>query len=63
VPLLTVDENDGTTTTIALGARIAPRIVGIVWHADRYHSAAARAFVETAQEAASDVLAALAHAA
>src|SRR5215203_2489720 len=63
VPLLTVDENDDTIETIPLGTRIAPRIVGIAWHTDRYHSAAARAFVETAQAVASETIAALSQAA
>jgi DNA-binding transcriptional LysR family regulator len=63
VPLLTVDENDDTIATIPLGTRIAPRIVGITWHADRYHSAAARAFVETAKSVAAETVAALSQAA
>jgi DNA-binding transcriptional LysR family regulator len=50
VPRLAVDENDETTRIIELGPKIAPRIVGIARHRDRYHSAAARAFVETALE-------------
>jgi DNA-binding transcriptional LysR family regulator len=48
IPRLAVDENDETVRVIDLGPKIAPRIVGIVRHRDRYHSAAARAFVETA---------------
>jgi DNA-binding transcriptional LysR family regulator len=63
VPLLTVDENDESIATIELSQRIAPRIVGIAWHADRYHSAAARAFVETAQAVADETLASLTRAA
>ena len=59
VPLLTVDENDETTSIIDLGSRVAPRIVGIAWHRDRYHSAAARAFVETARAVADETIAAL----
>jgi DNA-binding transcriptional LysR family regulator len=52
VPRLAVDENDECVRVIELGAKIAPRIVGIVRHRDRYHSAAARAFVSTALEVA-----------
>jgi DNA-binding transcriptional LysR family regulator len=63
VPLLTVDENDASIELIRLGHRLAPRIVGIAWHKDRYHSAAARAFVETAQTVAEETLAALSRAA
>jgi DNA-binding transcriptional LysR family regulator len=48
VPRLAVDENDETTRIVELGPKIAPRIVGIARHRDRYHSAAARAFVDTA---------------
>jgi molybdate transport repressor ModE-like protein len=48
VPLLTVDESDPRITTIDLGGRVPPRLVAIAWHRDRYHSPAARAFVETA---------------
>jgi DNA-binding transcriptional LysR family regulator len=50
VPRLAVDENDDSVRIVELGPRIAPRIVGIARHRDRYHSAAARAFVETALE-------------
>jgi molybdate transport repressor ModE-like protein len=59
VPLLTVDENDETTAVLDLGPKVAPRIVGIAWHADRYHSPAAVAFVDTARVVAAEALAAL----
>jgi molybdate transport repressor ModE-like protein len=59
VPQLTVDENDESVAVIQLGPKMAPRIVGIAWHADRYHSAAAVAFVDTARAVAADALAAL----
>jgi DNA-binding transcriptional LysR family regulator len=48
VPRLAVDENDDSVRIVELGPRIAPRIVGIARHRDRYHSAAERAFVATA---------------
>ena len=48
VPRLAVDERDETICVVELGPKIAPRIVGIARHRDRYHSAAARAFVATA---------------
>ena len=39
VPLLTVDENDEHDLDRSTSApAIAPRIVGIAWHRDRYHS-------------------------
>jgi DNA-binding transcriptional LysR family regulator len=50
VPRLAVDENDETVKVVELGPKIAPRIVGIVRHRDRYHSAAAKAFAATALE-------------
>ena len=54
VPRLAVDEHDDTVRIVELGPKIAPRIVGIARHRDRYHSAAARAFVATALEVAQD---------
>jgi DNA-binding transcriptional LysR family regulator len=48
VPRLAVDENDDSVRIVELRTRIAPRIVGIVRHRDRYHSPAAQAFVATA---------------
>lgn len=48
VPRLAVDDKDTSVRIVELGAKLAPRIVGIVRHRDRYHSAAARAFVATA---------------
>jgi DNA-binding transcriptional LysR family regulator len=50
VPRLAVDDNAVNVRVIDLGPKIAPRIVGIVRHRDRYHSPAARAFVTTALE-------------
>jgi len=52
IPRLAVDENDDTVRVVEIGPKIAPRIVGIVRHRDRYHSAAAKAFVATALEVA-----------
>jgi DNA-binding transcriptional LysR family regulator len=49
---LAVDENDETVRVVDIGPKIAPRIIGIVRHRDRYHSAAAKAFVATALEVA-----------
>jgi len=52
IPRLAVDENDDTVRVVEIGPKIAPRIVGIVRNRDRYHSAAAKAFVATALEVA-----------
>ena len=49
VPRLSVDPNHADVVARELPARITPRVIGIAWHRDRYRSAAARAFVETAR--------------
>jgi DNA-binding transcriptional LysR family regulator len=48
MPRLTVDAADPRITVIELGNRVPPRLISIARHRDRYHSPAARAFVETA---------------
>jgi DNA-binding transcriptional LysR family regulator len=60
VPRLAVDENDESVKIVELGPKIAPRIVGIARHRDRYHSPAARAFVATALEVGRETAEALA---
>jgi DNA-binding transcriptional LysR family regulator len=47
-PLLTVETDDPNVDVIDLQGRIDPRIIGLVWHADRHTSPAAQAFVESA---------------
>jgi molybdate transport repressor ModE-like protein len=49
-PLLTVDEDDPSVAIIDLQGRIDPRIIGLVWHADRHRSPAAEAFVASTVE-------------
>ena len=49
-PRLTVDEDDPSVAVIDLHGRIPPRLIGLVWHADRHRSAAAEAFVAEAVE-------------
>ena len=49
-PLLTVDEDDPGVEVVDLQGRIDPRIIGLVWHADRHKSPAADAFVESTVE-------------
>jgi DNA-binding transcriptional LysR family regulator len=49
MPRLTIDEGDTRVRIIELGSRLEPRLIGIARHADRYHSPAAEAFVETAR--------------
>ena len=47
-PLLTVDADDESVELVDLQGRIPPRVIGLVWHADRHRSPAAEAFVDTA---------------
>ncbi|HZT14445.1 MAG TPA: LysR substrate-binding domain-containing protein [Gaiellaceae bacterium] len=48
LPRLTIDETDPRIATVDLGDAIAPRLIAIARHRDRYLSPAGRAFVETA---------------
>jgi DNA-binding transcriptional LysR family regulator len=50
IPRLAIDPNDDSVRLTTLSPRIPRRQVGIARHKDRYHSPAARAFVETALE-------------
>jgi DNA-binding transcriptional LysR family regulator len=54
-PLLTVDADDPDVVVIDLQGRIAPRVIGLVWHRDRHRSPAADAFVETARVVCGDL--------
>ena len=56
MPRLTVDASDPRIDVIDLGSRVPPRTIHIARHRDRYHSAAARAFVETALEAVQETV-------
>jgi molybdate transport repressor ModE-like protein len=47
---LTVDAGDPLVAVVDLGGQLPPRTIGIAWHRDRYHSASAKGFVETALE-------------
>jgi DNA-binding transcriptional LysR family regulator len=48
VPRLTVDESDTRTAIVELGDLVAPRVIALGRHRDRYASPAARAFIDTA---------------
>jgi|SRR5581483_8763034 DNA-binding transcriptional LysR family regulator len=50
VPYLVVNPRNPALVALALGGRLAPRVLAIVWHRDRYRSAASHAFVELARE-------------
>jgi DNA-binding transcriptional LysR family regulator len=60
LPRLAVDPNDEAVRIVELGPKIAPRLVGIARHRDRYHSPASKAFLATALEVAGETAAALA---
>ncbi len=48
VPRLTMDPADETTRLIEL-PKVAPRLIALAWHRDRYRTSAASAFVETSE--------------
>ena len=48
MPRLTVDASDPRIAVLDLDGKVAPRLIAIAQHRDRYSSPAARAFVETA---------------
>jgi DNA-binding transcriptional LysR family regulator len=48
IPALAVDARDPSVVALPLGDVVAPRVLCLVWHRDRYRSPAARAFVEAA---------------
>jgi DNA-binding transcriptional LysR family regulator len=52
-----MDPEDETTALIDL-PKVAPRLIAIAWHRDRYRTPAAQALVETAQEVCAEVEAA-----
>jgi DNA-binding transcriptional LysR family regulator len=50
VPQLVVNPRNPAYVALPFGNRIPPRRLAIVWHRDRYRSAAADAFVELARD-------------
>ncbi|HEY5057451.1 MAG TPA: LysR family transcriptional regulator [Gaiellaceae bacterium] len=50
VPRLVVNPRNTAVVGLPLGNRIPPRVIGIVWHRDRYRSAASQAFSDLAKE-------------
>jgi DNA-binding transcriptional LysR family regulator len=50
VPRLVVNPRNPALVALPFGARIPPRDIAIVWHRDRYRSAAAEAFALLARE-------------
>lgn len=50
LPRLAVNLGDERVRALDLGALLAPRMIGLTWHVDRYRSAAALAFQDLARE-------------
>jgi DNA-binding transcriptional LysR family regulator len=50
VPRLTVDAGDPSIAVIDMEGVLPPRVITILWHRDRYRTAAAQAFIEAAGE-------------
>jgi DNA-binding transcriptional LysR family regulator len=50
VPYLVVNPRNPALVALPLGGRLPPRVLAIVWHRDRYRSAASHAFSELARE-------------
>ena len=50
VPYLVVNPRNPALVPVPLGGRLAPRVLVVAWHRDRYRSAASQAFVELARE-------------
>ncbi len=55
VPLLAVLPVDDRVKVLRLKPVIPRRVIAVVWHRDRHHSPAARAFIEIAEEVAAQV--------
>ena len=50
VPRLVVNPRNPAVVALPLGSRVPPRVLAIVWHRDRYRSAASQAFADLARE-------------
>jgi molybdate transport repressor ModE-like protein len=55
VPRLVFDPDQEDVVALPLGSRVAPRLLALAWHADRYRSPAALGFVEAAQRLAAEL--------
>jgi DNA-binding transcriptional LysR family regulator len=55
LPSLAIDQAVGDLELVELDADVPPRRIGIAWHRDRDHSAAAAAFVKIAREVCEDL--------
>ncbi len=55
LPRLAIDPADTSTRCLRLDPEIAPRVICLAWHRDRYRSPGARAFVEAARTVCADL--------
>jgi len=53
MPRLAVEPND--PASVAIDLDVAPRLIALAWHRDRYHTPAAQAFVDTARAVCAEV--------
>ena len=56
VPYLVVNPRNPALVPVSLGSRLAPRVLVLAWHRDRYRSEASKAFVELARELGADYM-------
>jgi DNA-binding transcriptional LysR family regulator len=57
VPRLVVNPRNPSLVALPFGTRIPPRDIAIVWHRDRYRSAAAQAFADLVRDMGADYVA------
>ena len=55
IPRLAADPNDDRVVLLDLGSRVAPRLIALAWHRDRYRTPAAEAFVDAALEVCAEL--------
>jgi DNA-binding transcriptional LysR family regulator len=55
VPRLAVDPQDERVVALELGPKVAPRVIALAWHRDRFRQAAAEAFVRLATELSAEL--------
>jgi DNA-binding transcriptional LysR family regulator len=55
MPLLAIDRSRRDIALVDLSGLIPSRRIGLIWHADRYRTPAAEAFIELAREAGQDL--------
>ena len=55
IPRLAADPNDERVVLLDLGSRVAPRLIALAWHRDRYRTEAARAFVDAARAVSAEL--------